>query len=748
MPDLDAEGHLAERERAREGLFDAQLTFSVPFVEAPSPLTAIVKRDGTRVPFDKRKIAGAIFRAAESIGGTDRGRADSLASAVALYLAKTLRGSIPNVEQVDDAVERVLVEMGHVRTALVYAKCRERRARERSLRNGDTLTLLRELDEARRMRARSELGHVPPLLVRTSTETLASWDRTRIVEALTRETGLDPERAEVIALEVEQQILNADVRTLTAPLIRELVSAKLIEHGLESEHGRHRRLGVPLYDAERIMCGPSPEGVPLTPSLTSQTLAEAVKREFALSEVFSPETAEAHARGELHLHDLSGIDRLHAVRRSLRPIVRHGVGTPDSRLFSQPPKYPHTLLAQMVHATAILREHVAGPVAWDAANLFFAPFLDGFDQKELRQIAQMLVYEYAYRAVGQDAVPVTRIGLRYSVPESLLGEEAIGAGGQPTGIAYGGYASIARELAGMIYDVLREGRHRGTPFSAPMPELTVTDGCLDDRHYTDFFANAVSASSAANPLALVFGRDDPEINAVAHRITLNLPRAAYVSEGPDAFFPVLDRLIERAVCAHEQKRRFLARLLAMKGFGPLAFLSSSHGGEPCVDIEHAVFLIAVTGLNECVQFLCGREMHETEPAAALAEQIAAHTAARCAEWSGRIGFQCVPAATCDAAVNHRMAVIDLQEMPEAARRVVKTDPLTHDLQYTPGASANLSATLSPIARISLESRFHPSLYGDITTHVFVNEEQPLVRLASWTLKETRCRRLTLAVQTA
>lgn len=740
MSELDAGEYPVERESAREGLFDAQLTFSVPFVEAPSPLTAIVKRDGARVPFDKRKIAGAIFRAAESIGGTDRGRADSLASAVSLYLAKKMDGHTPNVDQVDDAVERVLIEMGHVKTALVYARCRERRARERSLRNGDAYTLLRELDDARRVRAQGALDNVPPLLVRTSAETLATWNRARIVEALARETGMAAEHAETIALAVERQIVDARLETLTAPLIRELVSAKLIEHGFELEYRRHRRLGVPMYDAERIMRGPSPDGGVINPSLTGRTLAEAVKREFALSEVFSAETAEAHARGELHLHDLGGIDRLHSVRRSLRSVVEHGVGTPDSRMFSQPPKYPQTLLAQMIHATAILQEHVSGPIAWEAANVYFAPFLDGFDAKALRQIAQMLVYEYAYRAVDQDATPITQLGLCCSIPESLLGEDAVGAGGQSTGIAYGGYAPIARDLTCMVYDVLREGHERGTPFPAPAPELAVTDACFEDKRFAGFLSNAASTASGATPLSLRFDRA-PSIETVAHRVTLNLARAAYGAGGGDGVFAAIDRQIEAAVRAHEQKRNFLQSLLAMKRFGPLAFLSSRINGEPYVDVDGAAYLVAVSGLNECVQFLLGRELHETEPAAAFAERVVAHVAERCVEWSARLGFRCVPAATYDAAIGHRFAVIDLQEMPEAARRVVKTDPLTHDLQYTLGASANMTAALTPMARIRLESRFHPALYGDITTHVSLDADHSLARLASWVLKETPCRRL-------
>ena len=122
------------------------------------------------------------------------------------------------------------------------------------------------------------------LFVRTSAEDIVGWDRGRIVAALIRETNIDAEMAEVIGEEVEAQIKQLNLRTVTAPLVRELVDVKLLEHGLEEARRRHTRLGVPLYDVKQIIINQNKENanVPHGPEATNLTLAEGIKKEFAL----------------------------------------------------------------------------------------------------------------------------------------------------------------------------------------------------------------------------------------------------------------------------------------------------------------------------------------------------------------------------------------------------------------------------------------------------------------------------------
>ena len=93
----------------------------------------IVKRDGRTVDFDVSKIADAIFRAAQVLGGRDREMADYLAEQVELYLLEVCHNQIPNVEQIQDAVEKILIENGHARTAKEYILYRAERTRVRNM---------------------------------------------------------------------------------------------------------------------------------------------------------------------------------------------------------------------------------------------------------------------------------------------------------------------------------------------------------------------------------------------------------------------------------------------------------------------------------------------------------------------------------------------------------------------------------------------------------------------------------------
>jgi len=149
------------------------------------------------------------------------------------------------------------------------------------------------------------------LFVRTSDEDMAFWNRQRIVDALVREAYVDLATAEEISKEVQDQILASKISLITAPLIRELVNARLIERGLERARKMHTRLGVPLYDVDQFILHPNRENanVPHGPEATNLTLAENIKKEYALLNVFSEPIGDAHMRGDIHIHDLGFVDR-------------------------------------------------------------------------------------------------------------------------------------------------------------------------------------------------------------------------------------------------------------------------------------------------------------------------------------------------------------------------------------------------------------------------------------------------------
>lgn len=95
-------------------------------------ITQVVKRTGVIVPFTPERITNAIYRAAVEVGGRDRATSEALAMQVVDLLEKAHPdGYIPHIEEIQDLVEKVLIENGHARVAKAYILYRDERARHR-----------------------------------------------------------------------------------------------------------------------------------------------------------------------------------------------------------------------------------------------------------------------------------------------------------------------------------------------------------------------------------------------------------------------------------------------------------------------------------------------------------------------------------------------------------------------------------------------------------------------------------------
>ncbi len=100
-----------------------------------SCIKQVVKRDGSVVTFNQERITHAIYRAAVAVGGRNRGIAENLTDEVVDVLERTCgENKIPTVEEIQDIVEKVLIERGHARTAKAYILYRQDRARRRERR--------------------------------------------------------------------------------------------------------------------------------------------------------------------------------------------------------------------------------------------------------------------------------------------------------------------------------------------------------------------------------------------------------------------------------------------------------------------------------------------------------------------------------------------------------------------------------------------------------------------------------------
>ena len=603
------------------------------------------------------------------------------------------------------------------------------------------------------------------LFVHTSDEAIDEWNRQKIVDALIREAFVDHDTAETISLDVERMILASGISTVTAPLIRELVDAKLIERGMEEARKMHTRLGVPLYDAEQIIMHPNKENanVPHGPEATNLTLAESIKKEYALLNVFSPEVGEAHMLGAIHLHDLGFIDRPYCSGQSLEYLKKFGLNLPNSMAMAKPARHAEVLLAHMVKFAAALQSNFAGAIGWDAVNLFFAPYLEGLDDRAVEQLAQMMIFEFSQQAVARGGQAIfTDINLYWEVPKHFEDVPAIGPGGVYTGKTYAEYEKQAQRFAWKLFDVFKQGDGAGRPFFFPKPLVHITEkffktpghdaflnhicDIASDKGNTYFVFDRGNTAKISECCRLSFKLERSDLEdakepwkmrySALQNVTLNLPRLAYEARGEDArLFARIGDLIKVAAQAHLGKREFIERLLSYKSSGPLSLLNMDLDGTPYLRMKRATFLIGMVGLNELIQYHTGQEMHESSEAMKFGLKVIAHMKLLADHYSRKYDMRFVLEQTPAESTAYRFAKLDLKHFPEASSGVVKGNQELGEVYYTNSTLFDVGAPVNPIERVKLEGRFHPLIEAGALTHVWLGESKPPAEsLANFVIK--------------
>lgn len=592
------------------------------------------------------------------------------------------------------------------------------------------------------------------LFVKVSAGDVGPWKRDRIVRALLRETTISPELAEKISLEVEEVILGSKVKFITAPLIREVVNEKLIEHGLEEERKQHTRLGLPVYDVEEIIVQRNRENanIPHGPEATNLTLAEAIKKQYALLKVFSPDISLAHEKGDFHLHDLGFVDRPYCSGNSIEYIKKFGLNLPNALSIAKPAKHPEVLLLHLIKFSAALQGNFNGAIGWDAVNLFLAPYLHGLDDKKLEQLAQILVFEFAQQAVARGGQSIfSDLNIYWEIPKHFEGVPAVGPGGKDTGNTYTDYLEDAQRFAMALFRVYLNGDAYGRPFFFPKPDVHITEKFFKTEGHEEFLhllANV--ASEKGNPYfifdrgetakiseccRLSFKLDESDLNdaktpwkmrySAMQNITLNLPRVAYEVEGDDGkLFETITGRLELMAKAHQQKKKFIESLLAHKNQGPLGMLTMDVDGEAYYRLKRATYLIGMVGLNELVQYHTGEQMHDSNDAFKLGLKVISFMESEATRLSKDTGMKFVLEQTPAESTAYRMAKLDLEHFNGKASKTVKGIIEKNEVYYTNSTYLNVGVPIDPIERVKKEGKFHPMIHAGALTHIWLGEARP------------------------
>ncbi|MEO2117385.1 MAG: anaerobic ribonucleoside-triphosphate reductase, partial [Methanocaldococcus sp.] len=325
------------------------------------------------------------------------------------------------------------------------------------------------------------------LKVRTSEKEFEPFDKNKIVNALIREAGADRETAKRIADEVERELKKLKVKYLTAPMIREIVNAKLIEYGFEDLRHKHTRLGMPVYDITKLIKSGSRENANLmyNPESIHKWVADETMKQYALLAIFPKHIADAHIKGDIHLHDLEyAATRPVCLQHDLRPFFMHGLkvdGTGLHTCVSKPAKHPEVAIQHAAKVMMAAQTNMSGGQSIDEFNVWLAPYVRGLSYDRIKQLMQMFIYEMNQMYVSRGGQCVfSSINLELEIPEFLRDKPAVIAG--TTKGTYGDYEEEAKLILEALVDVMMEGDAMGKPFLFPNFIIKLRENAFKDEN--------------------------------------------------------------------------------------------------------------------------------------------------------------------------------------------------------------------------------------------------------------------------
>ena len=513
------------------------------------------------------------------------------------------------------------------------------------------------------------------MLVRTSRFAPEEFDANKIANSLIKETKMPAELAQKVAKEAEKWLLKSKTKYLTAPLVREVVNAILIEKGLEEYRHKLTRLGLPVYDVTTLID---------TKSKTSEgsasiheTAGETVLKEYILLNVFPRDIADAHLSGSLHIHGLSSwILKPSEIMHDLRFFFQNGLNLEEINVLQSSYSPPQNLESALSIAFNVLLHSVKEideTQTIDYFNVFLAPFVKGMDFSEIKEALRLFITNINQHVNAS-------LGLELTIPDFIADKPAFGPSGKHVG-KYADFFEESQLLASLIFEIFAEESVRKPLFNPKIilkmrPETFADEKAkamllkahqLASEKGLPYFANmlekdqkySVFSSSGFRLKADLNG--DWEIDTLRTGclgyVTINLPRITYES-GKDKtkFFEIFRERFEMATRALEIKDRTLKQ----HGKGLLPFLMQSVNGDHYFRLENCSRIINLAGLKEALEAFNEKSIREDEKKLEFAEEIMQNILAYIQKIGRKRGKRLSTAIMLDFEASERLVQLDIE----------------------------------------------------------------------------------------
>jgi anaerobic ribonucleoside-triphosphate reductase len=510
------------------------------------------------------------------------------------------------------------------------------------------------------------------MLIRTSHFTLEEFDANKIANSLIREAKMPAELAQKVAKEAEKSLLKSKTKYMTAPLVREVVNAILIEKGLEDYRHKLTRLGLPVHEVTTLI--ETKDGAQDSTSILSKA-GKTIFGEYALLNVFPRDIADAHVSGALHINGLgTWILKPNEVMHDLRFFFQNGVRlyTP-LKLSEKPPQSFESALSAVFNVLLHSSGEINEVQTCDYFNVFLAPFIRGMDAARIKENLRLFIMNVNQHA---DAA----LGLDISIPKLVADKPSVGPQGKTCG-KYGDFAQESLMLASLIIDVFRE-ESLPKPLLNPRLIFKINNEALVDENANavllkvhslvaetgaPYFVNmlqergkhaAFSASGCKFETDLTgdWETDTLRTGCLGYA-TINLPRIVHESENDkNKFFEVLKERYEMAA------RALIIKYRALKQHGKtsLPFMTQSTNGDTYFRLENCSSIINLAGFRECVENFCENNLNQEE-SAKFAEEIVQNLLTFKHKIGRRYRKRLYPAILGSLEASERLAQLDIEK---------------------------------------------------------------------------------------
>ncbi|HIS03117.1 MAG TPA: anaerobic ribonucleoside triphosphate reductase [Candidatus Pullichristensenella avicola] len=664
-------------------------------------IDTIIKRDGRRVPFDSQKISDAIMKAFQASNSAKTYKtAEELTRQVLQELEKNESIGEPGVEEVQDTVERVLIENGFVRTAKSYILYRAERSRIREMntrlmRIYDDITNKAAIDsDIKRENANINGDTAMGAMLKYGSEGAKQFNLMFV---------LKPEHAEAHR-NGDIHIHDMDFLTLTTTCCQ-IDLIKLFENGFSTGHG-YLREPNDIYSYSALAC------IAIQANQNDQhggqsivnfdyAMAEGVKKTFrkryrdnlirAMELKLDIEDAEKDGRAV--------VDSLHA--RGLNPtlVQNDEYRQAEAGLLLERGISPEDVQAiqEFAHKKAVAETDRATYQAMEA-------LIHNLNTMNSRAGAQVPFSSINY---GMDTSPEARM-----VMKNLLLSTEAGLGNGETPIFP---IQIFRVKEGINYN---PGEPNYDLFKLAMrcsakrlfPNFSFQDAPFNLQYYKEGHPETEIAYMGCRTRVMANNYDpDKQISNGRGNLsftTINLPRLAIkANHNVEQFFEGLDRMID--LCLDQLFERF--EIQARKRVRNFPFLMGQGvwldsekldwNDEVREVLKHGTLSIGFIGLAETLKALVGAHHGESELARNLGLEIITYMRRRCDEASQKSGMNVTLLATPAEGLSGRFVKIDRKlfgEIPGVTDREYYTNSFHVPVYY------NISA----VEKIKIEAPYH------------------------------------------